>query len=345
MTDAARRPNLASIAEAAGVSVPTVSKVINGRQGMSAATRERVQKVIDDSGYRPPSARHARAGGPILIDLVIGEIHNGYSMGVLAGILTHAQESNVDVVVSSIDPREMHLANAEDWARRMTESRRRGVIAVTSHLTRRQHAAFSAHHLPVVVIDPLNTPDADLPSVGSTNWAGGKAATEHLIALGHERIAFLGGPRRAECNQARLHGYLASLGAHEIAVRPEYILDGTAFDRDTGVRGAQALLSLPEPPSAVFAASDSIALGVFEEARRRTLEIPADLSVVGFDGTPLGEQTLPALTSVAQPLDEIGRTALRTLLQLIANERPEALRVELATELVVRSSTGPPGRH
>ena len=344
MTESPRRGNLAGIAAAAGVSVPTVSKVLNGREGVSAATRERVQRAIAESGYQSAGARRARTTGRTLIDLVIGGAHNGYSMGVLGGILDFAHESNVDVVVSSTDPAQMHRADSEDWARRMVESGRRGVIAVTPHLTRHQHAAFAARGLPVVVVDPLNTPDADIPCVGSTNWAGGKSATEHLIALGHERIAFLGGPANAECNQARLHGYLASLAAHGIASRAEYVVDGNGFSQASGVLGAQLLLSLSEPPTAVFAANDAIALGVMEEARRRELRIPADLSVVGFDGTPLAEQTLPPLTSVAQPLHEIGRTALRTLVQLIGGERPGALRTELATELVVRGSTAAPSR-
>ena len=335
-------PNLASIAEAAGVSVPTVSKVINGREGVSEETRERVQRLISDAGYRSPQGRRLRATGRTMIDLVIGEIDTGYSVGVLNGILKYAQQADIDVVITSVEPSQLYLADADEWADRMAASGRQGLLAVTSHLTAEQHAVFTARGLPVVVIDPLNTPSPDLPSVGATNWAGGRAAAEHLISLGHTRIAYLGGPAAAECNQARLHGYLAALMSAGIETRPEYIFDGSAFNHQSGLAAAQIVLALPEPPTAIFAGSDSIALGVLEEAHRRGLDIPRDLSIVGFDGTPLVEHTLPPLTSVAQPLQDMGAIALRTLVQLTAGQRPPSPHVELATELVVRGSTARP---
>ncbi|MCD2497691.1 MULTISPECIES: LacI family DNA-binding transcriptional regulator [Microbacterium] len=335
-------PNLASIAEAAGVSVPTVSKVVNGRGGVSDETRERIQSLITEAGYRSPRTRRLRTGNRTMVDLVIGEVRNGYSVGVLNGILEHAREVDTDVVISSVNPGSMHLTDADEWADRMVDSGRQGLIAVTSDLSSAQHAAFASRGLPVVVIDPLNTPAADLPSVGSTNWAGGRAATEHLLSLGHRRIAYLGGPASAECNQARMHGYLAALMAAGIPMRADYLYDAPGFTPAGGLANARTVLDLEDPPTAIFAASDTIALGVLDEARRRGLEVPRDLSIVGFDGTPLAEQTLPHLTSVAQPLHDIGRTALRTLLQLIAGGSADVPRMELATELVVRDSTAPP---
>ncbi|WP_230206496.1 LacI family DNA-binding transcriptional regulator [Microbacterium gorillae] len=334
--------NLATIAAAAGVSVPTVSKVINNRAGVSAGTRERIQQLIAEAGYHSPQGRRVRTSGRTMIDLVIGEVKHGYAIGVLNGILAYAHGSDIDVVVSSIEPAKFHLTDADDWADRMADSGRQGLLAVTSQLTPSQHAAFTARGLPVVVIDPLNTPPADLTSVGATNWAGGRAATEHLIGLGHRRIAYLGGHERAECNQARLHGYLAALMSAEIPSTADYIRSGSNFDRTTGLAGARAVLDLPEPPTAIFAASDTIAIGVLEEARARGIRVPEDLSIVGFDGTSVAEQSLPPLTSVAQPLQDIGAMALRTLLHLIDGQRPPSPRVELATELVVRGSTAPP---
>ncbi|MGF3056289.1 LacI family DNA-binding transcriptional regulator [Microbacterium sp. YY-01] len=336
------RPNLASIARTAGVSVPTVSKVIHGRTGVAESTRRRVLEIIDATGYQSPTERRLRSSGPALVDLVIGDLRDTYATMVLHGILEHARNSNVDVAISSVQSDLMHLHDADEWARRMVESGRTGLIAVTSHMTVEQHAAFVARGIPMVVIDPINTPDAELPSVGSTNWAGGKAAIDHLIELGHERIAFLGGPASAECNQARMHGYLASLMAHDIRMQPDYVRHGERFHRTAGVACARQLLALPQPPTAIFAASDSLALGVLEVARERGLDVPRDLSVVGFDGLPIVEQTLPRLTSVSQPLTDIGRTALRTLLALANGSTTEAPRVELATELVVRGSTAPP---
>ncbi|WP_425861060.1 LacI family DNA-binding transcriptional regulator [Arthrobacter sp. TWP1-1] len=335
------KPVLATVAALAGVSAPTVSKVINGRDDVAEATRVRVQAALAELGYESPMQRRARSTGPVMVDLVIDGTNTQYSMELLTGILDCAAAEDVDVVVGNVTPAKLHRANPEEWAQRMVESGRKGLILVTSELTSQQLDSFQQRNIPVVVIDPLNPPRQGYTSVGATNWAGGKEATEHLIGLGHERIAFLGGPNAAECSVARLHGYLAALMSHGISSRPEYILAGE-FKRQFGVAGTRELLTLDEPPTAIFAGSDTVALGVLEEARQHGLRVPDDLSLVGFDGTPLTEQTLPRLTSVAQPLQEMGRAALRAVLRLVKGEALDSAHMELATELVVRDSTAPP---
>jgi LacI family transcriptional regulator len=335
------KPVLATVAALAGVSAPTVSKVINGRDDVAEATRVRVQAALAELGYESPMQRRARSTGPVMVDLVIDGTNTQYSMELLTGILDCAAAEDVDVVVGNVTPAKLHRANHEEWAQRMVESGRKGLILVTSELTSQQLDSFQQRNIPVVVIDPLNPPRQGYTSVGATNWAGGKEATEHLIGLGHERIAFLGGPNAAECSVARLHGYLAALMSHGISSRPEYILAGE-FNRQFGVAGTRELLTLDEPPTAIFAGSDTVALGVLEEARQHGLRVPDDLSLVGFDGTPLTEQTLPRLTSVAQPLQEMGRAALRAVLRLVKGEALDSAHMELATELVVRDSTAPP---
>lgn len=335
------KPVLATVAALAGVSAPTVSKVINGRDDVAADTRTRVQAALDKLGYESPVQRRARSTGPVMVDLVIDGINNQYSLEVLTGILDYAASEGVEIVLSNVTPGRLHNANHEQWAQRMVESGRKGLILVTSEVTARQLESFKRRDIPVVVIDPLNPPHSGFVSVGATNWAGGKAAAEHLLSLGHRRIAFLGGPEAAECSVARLHGYLAALMSHGIAARPDYVLAG-GFSRDFGISGTGRLLALPEPPTAIFAGSDATALGVLDEARRRHLRVPDDLSVVGFDGTALAEQALPRLTSVAQPLKEMGRAALRSVLRLAQGETLDSLHVELATELVVRDSTAAP---
>jgi LacI family transcriptional regulator len=195
--------------------------------------------------------------------------------------------------------------------------------------------------MPVVVIDPLNQPSARVTSVGSTNFAGGLAATHHLLDLGHRRIAYLGGPVTAACNQARMHGYRGAMEAEGAPVPDGYVRTGR-FSYEHGIAGGDAVLDLPEPPTAVFAGSDETALGVIETARARGLRIPEDLSVVGFDDTPVARLAAPPLTTVRQPLREMGAVAVRTALRLAAGERPYSHHVELATELVVRRSTAPP---
>ena len=179
-----------------------------------------------------------------------------------------------------------------------------------------------------------------MTSVGSTNFAGGLAATQHLLSLGHRRIAYIGGPAAAACNQARLHGYRAAMEAEGVPVLPDYVQTGH-FRYKYGLVAAATLLDLPEAPTAIFAGSDETALGVMEAARGRGLLIPEDLSIVGFDDTQLAPRASPPLTTVRQPLREMGRVALHTALRLAAGEKIDSHHVELATELVVRDSTAP----
>lgn len=341
VADKGKKPVLATVAALAGVSAPTVSKVINGRDDVAAGTRARVQEALDRLGYESPVQRRARSSGPAMVDLVIDGVNTHYSQEVLTGILDYAATAGVEVVLGNMTPGKLRSTNHEQWAQHMLERGRQGLVLVTSEVTDKQLDSFSRRNIPVVVIDPLNPPHSGIVSVGATNWAGGKVATEHLLALGHRRIAYLGGPEAAECSVARQHGYLAALMGHGVPARPDYMLAGE-FYHQFGVRGTKQLMALVEPPTAIFAGSDTIALGVLEEARRQGLRIPEDLSLVGFDGTNLTEQTLPRLTSVAQPLKEMGRAALRSVLRLAGGEVLDSQHVELATELVVRDSTAAP---
>jgi LacI family transcriptional regulator len=215
------------------------------------------------------------------------------------------------------------------------------VIVVTSELTVTEVSALSRAHLPLVVVDPNLLPRARLTSVGATNFTGGLAATQHLIGLGHQRIAYVGGPARTSSNQARVHGFRGAMEAAGLPVPDEYV-QYRQFHYDEGVDGGALLLGLPEPPTAVFAANDEIALGIIEAARVRGVRVPEDLSVVGFDDTQLAALASPPLTTVRQPLREMGAVALRRALRLAAGEEIESHHIELATELVVRGSTAPP---
>jgi LacI family transcriptional regulator len=212
---------------------------------------------------------------------------------------------------------------------------------VTSELAAADLTALTRARIPVVVIDPLNLPSARVTSVGSTNFAGGMAATHHLLDLGHRKIAYLGGPTAAACNQARMHGYRGAMEAEGAPVPDEYVRTGR-FSYEHGVGEGAALLDLPRPPTAVFAGSDETALGVIEAARVRGLRVPEDLSVVGFDDTPVARLAAPPLTTVRQPLREMGAVAVRTALRLAAGEAVDSHHVELATELVVRQSAARP---
>jgi LacI family transcriptional regulator len=333
-----RRATLATVAASAGVSVATVSKVLNGRNDVAPATRALVQDLLDEHHY---VARRVNPPPSPTIELLFHGQLNAYHTEVLQGVLEGAAEAGVAVVVSA-RPRGQQSPGTNrpaTWARELATAGRRATIVVTSELAAADLTALS--RIPIVVIDPLNMPSARVTSVGSTNFAGGLAATQHLLDLGHRRIAYLGGLPAAACNQARLHGYRGAMEAWGVSVPADYVRTGR-FSYEHGFAGGAALLDLPRPPTAVFAGSDETALGVIEAARGRGLRIPEDLSVVGFDDTPVARLAAPPLTTVRQPLREMGAVAVRTALRLSAGERVDSHHVELATELVVRRSTAPP---
>jgi LacI family transcriptional regulator len=337
-----RPATLANVAESAGVSVATVSKVLNGRNDVAPATRALVQDLLHEHDY---VARRVRPAQPPTIELCFHGQLNAYHTEVLQGAVEAGADAGVAVVVS-VRPRWRRAAGAKRpaaWTRELVTAGRQAAIVVTSELGAADLTALSRARVPVVVIDPLNLPSARVTSVGSTNFAGGLAATQHLLDLGHRQIAYLGGPATAVCNQARMHGYRGAMEAEGAPVPDAYVRTGR-FSYEHGIAGGAAVLDLPQPPTAVFAGSDETALGVIEAARTRGLRVPEDLSVVGFDDTPVARLAAPPLTTVRQPLREMGAVAVRTALRLAAGEKASSHHVELATELVVRQSTTHPLR-
>ncbi|WP_067186240.1 LacI family DNA-binding transcriptional regulator [Microtetraspora niveoalba] len=333
---AKRRVTIALIAKEAGVSVPTVSKVINGRPEVASDTRQRVERLLHKHGYQ---RRTGHGDGPVgLIDLVFAEVESPWAMELIRGAETAAREAEASVVVSVLHT---HSGPGRDWIDRIAARRTDGAIIVGSHLSARQQGQLNARAIPFVVVDPDGEPAPGMTSVGATNWHGGLAATRHLLELGHTRIGMIGGPPDMLCSRARIDGYRAGLETAGLDVDPELIRNGD-FLVGSGRDQGHALLSLPEPPSAIFAGSDMQAFGVFEAARRRGLRVPEDLSVVGFDDLPLARSAWPPLTTVRQPLQEMAALAARMVLAIGRGEVPEPRRVELATDLVVRESTAPP---
>jgi LacI family transcriptional regulator len=332
----AKRPTLAAIAAEAGVSLPTVSKVVNGRADVAPSTRALIERLLDEHDYPRPGQRQGRRPG--LVDLVFNDLDSPWAVEILRGVEEFCSAHGSAVAISAV---RHGNARPTSWTSTLAHQNTDGVIVVTSELTADQFKRLRADDIPLVVVDPVNLPGPDVPSIGATNWAGGLAATEHLLRLGHQRIGIITGPPSYLCSRARLDGYRFALEQAGVIVDPVLVRHGD-FQHEGGFARAGELLDLSLPPTAIFAGSDQQALGVYEAARQRGLRVPQDLSVVGFDDLPVARWLSPPLTTVRQPLADMGRAAAETLLRLIEGVQPHSRRVELSTELVVRESTSPP---
>ncbi|GIF84797.1 LacI family DNA-binding transcriptional regulator [Catellatospora bangladeshensis] len=334
--DESRKVTIAAIARLAGVSVPTVSRVINGRSDVSPQTRERVEELLTRHGYRRRPASMRTSSG--LIDLVFNDLDSPWAVEIIRGVEDVAHAAGIGTVVSAIHRR---TASAKQWLDNMRSRATEGVIFVISTLEPPLQAELRRLNIPVVIVDPAGVPPQEAPTIGATNWAGSLRATEHLIGLGHRRIGFIAGPPQLMCSRARLDGYRTALETAGLSFDDDLVFQGD-FYHESGFTGGSRLLQLPEPPTAIFASSDQMALGVYEAVRRAGLRVPDDVSVVGFDDLPEVRWSSPPLTTIRQPLAEMGMVAARTVLRLAQREKIESPRIELATELVVRDSTAPP---
>jgi DNA-binding LacI/PurR family transcriptional regulator len=325
------RVTMADIAREAGVSVATVSKVLNGRTDVAAPTRRRVQELLSSRRYRPRRSRPARRAA--MIELLFDALDDPWAVEIIRGVEGEARSQRMGVIIS---------LTSERWIDGLVERGADGAIPVLSDLAGPERAQLRELGVPVVIVDPAgHSGPEDGYSVGATNWAGGLAATEHLVGLGHRRVAVISGPAHLLCSRARVDGYRNAMEAAGLAVDTALVRSGT-FHHDAGFAHAMDLLSRPDRPTAIFAGNDAQAMGVYEAARQRGLRVPADLSVVGFDDLPQSRWLAPPLTTVWQPLDEMARAATRMLVGLLGGSEPRPSRVELATSLIVRESTAPP---
>lgn len=328
------RITLAQVAQRAGVSISTVSKVLNGRQDVAAPTRIKVERLLEAHAYRRTTRSAHEAP---LIEIVFHELDSIWAMELIRGVENVAKTHGAGVVLTESGTRH---APGPEWMEAMLQRRPLGVVLVFSALPGAVKEQLRARSIPFVIIDPAGDPDPDVPSVGSANWNGGLAATRHLVECGHRRIGVITGPEDMLCSRARLDGYRSAMTLAGLEVDPGLILFGD-FHVEGGYDRATEMLSRPRPPTAIFAGSDLQALGVLEAARVHGLRVPHDLSVVGYDDVSLARWASPALTTVHQPLRQMAEEATQMLMRLRAQE-PVSTRLELATSLVVRKSTAPP---
>jgi LacI family transcriptional regulator len=330
------RPTLADVAAAAGVSLPTVSKVVNGRADVAPSTRAKIEQLLGERNYRRPGGRPGRRSG--LIDVVFNGLDSPWAVEILRGVEEWCSAHAMAAAVSAV---RHGSARPASWTSAIASHDTDGVLLVTSELTTDQLRQLREEDIPLVMVDPANLPEPDLPSVGATNWAGGIAATDHLLELGHRRIAAITGPMNYLCTRARIDGYRSALERAGLQYDPALVKVGD-FHHEAGFLRGGEFLDLSDRPTAIFAGSDQQAFGVYEAARHRGLRVPEDLSVVGFDDLPVGRWVSPPLTTVRQPLTEMGQAAAEMLGSLIEGLPLASRRIELATELVVRGSTAAP---
>jgi len=326
---------IAFIAERAGVSVPTVSKVINGRSGVGAQTRARIETLINEFGYRRPES----VGRADIMELVMSDLESMWGLEIIRGVERAAREHHIGVVLSDFDQRP---AETRGWVEDLLARKPTCVVSV-AQLSQAQRDQLTARNIPFVVFDlAADLPD-DAPYVGTTNWLGGRSATLHLTELGHRRIAMISGPDHVLCCRARLDGHRSALDSAGIPIDSNLIMR-VDLSYEHGYEAARDLLRRRPRATAIFTANDVMALGVYQAAREEGLRVPEDLSVVGFDDIPVASWVDPPLTTVHQPLMDMAAAATELALALGRKERPARTRIELATTLTVRQSTGPAPR-
>jgi LacI family transcriptional regulator, galactose operon repressor len=327
------------IADLAGVSIATVSRVLNDREDVSNETRDLVSRVIREQGYTANrSARGLSAGQTGLVGVLVPLVYPAFFSAILAGAAEALAEQDMRVVLSPTGgehDREVSLLD------RLMHGLTDGALIILPEESSEELAHLLDQRYRFVVVDPLMPLDERIPSVSSTHTAGAHHAMRHLLGLGHRRIAAITGPPGWVATEERRHGYHAALAAAGILPDPSLEVESN-FEIAGGQKAAASLFELVEPPSAIFAFNDNLAIGAIQAARARGLRVPEDVSVVGFDDVEHATIVTPALTTIRQPLAEMGRTAVSLLNRLLAGQHFETLHIELATRLVVRESTAPP---
>lgn len=333
----AAKITIIDVAAAAGVSFGTVSRVINDDVHVKPETRERVRQAMDRLGFVANRQARSLAGGKSnIIGVLVPDLGTGYIGEIIRGIDAELGLVGLDLMLYTTHRTATKEAN---YVANLAQGMVDGLLMVLPRNPADYVGELTRRAFPFVLIDHQGT-GRECPAVGATNWQGAYNATEYLIALGHRRIGFITGSMDLGAAQDRLEGYKAALKTSHITPVPALIHEGTFFQPE-GYTGAMKLLDLAEPPTAIFASNDVMAMGAMDAVRSRGLRIPDDISILGYDDIPQAELVRPALTTVRQPLEHMGRVATQMLLDMLKKPELHPNRIELPTELVVRSSTAP----
>ncbi|MCL1899580.1 MAG: LacI family transcriptional regulator [Promicromonosporaceae bacterium] len=330
----AGRVTINDVARVAGVSVATVSKVTNGRDGVAVATADRVMEVVRELGYETSIvASSMRSRATHVIGILLAGF-DPFAAELLKGISARAIGRGYELLAYSGAIADEH---AIGWERRSLS--RLGGTLIDGAIMITPSVSTPVASIPVVAIDP-HTGSSGSSAVLAGNADGGRVATQHLIDLGHRRIAHISGREDLESAHLREQGYRQALEAAGIAFDP-YLIRNGGYRREWSIEPARELLLSPNRPTAFFAANDLSAFGVMQAAKDLDLRVPEDVSVIGFDDIPESAESTPQLTTVAQPLQEMGAAAVDILLAALTDKNHRDQYRELPTHLVVRESTGP----
>lgn len=334
-----KKVTIFDVAREAGTSYSTVSRVFSNSGKVAEVTKRRVIEVADELGYVPNKQARSLAGGKThAIGILVPRFDNGYVSSVVNGIDDEIAGTDYNILLYTT-----HRADQDEarYVNRIINDLAEGLIILLPRHSETYLNALAAKNFPYVFVDHQGVSETSI-SITATNFRGAYDATEYLINLGHQRIAFITGHLDVRSGLDRLHGYRAALQDYGIEVEAELIQNGD-FLPQSGYIKTQDLLNLKELPTAIFASNDLMAFGVMNAITDAGLSVPEDISVIGFDNIPQTELFRPRLTTIHQPLTEMGRIATRMLLQQI--EDPSKVPHQgtlLATELVIRDSCQPP---
>lgn len=341
-----RRATVRDIAAQTGVSIATVSRVLNGQAHVAPETRELVRRAVERLGAQAPEARSGGARAAAAAKTAQGAVYlrcpyllTDY-FGLIVSSIAETLELHGRTLILDAGEASQHTTVLPTLAARPGVS---GAIVILPPEPSEQLVALRAKGLPFVVVDPRTTPPRDIAAVSAAHFAGARAMTAHLVGLGHRRIAVIAGPHNWLAGEARLAGHTSALADVGVLPDPALIRAGEPTTRFGHEAAAQLLDTAAgnQRPTALVCFNDKAAVGALAAASERGLRVPGDLSIGGFDDIDLAQATSPMLTTVRQPLEEMGRMAVSLLIRLLERHRVDALHVELATELIVRGSTGP----
>jgi LacI family transcriptional regulator len=329
---------IVDVATEANVSFGTVSRVINNDIHVKPETRERVQQTMERLNYVVNRQAQKLAGGRSnVIGLLVPDLGTGYIGEIIRGIDSELTISNYDLMLYTTHRTATKEAG---YVFSLAQDMVDGLLLVLPRNPVDYTGTMAKNKFPFVLIDHQGTGE-NCPAVGASNWQGAFNATDYLIQLGHKRIGFITGSLDLGAAIDRLDGYKTAMRTHHIPIDSDLIYEGT-FAQPDGYTGTIQFLNLQQPPTAIFASNDCMALGVIDAIRDHGLKIPDDISVIGFDDIPQASLVRPALTTVQQPLEQMGRLATQMLLEILTNTDSKPHRIELPTQLMIRDSTAKP---